>query len=332
MTTPADDPQLRGEEDGAEVSPTDHDATVVATSRTLEGDLKRVATLVVVHGREIGRHYPLRRSRVVLGRDESADIVLRDKKISRAHATIETLRVGAETLYRLSDQGSTNHVYVNGRQMDTRLLAGGDKIHIGDLVLKFELQDAIDARFHTEVRNRIQYDELTGLLTYDSFRTALAYELDRYANVATGCAVVMMDLDDFKKLNDTYGHLAGSHVLSEVGATIRGNLRHFDVASRYGGEEFVAYLPETAPEEALIATERLRQVLADQVFRHHDRDIQLTISMGISHFPEDGRELEPLVQSADERLYLAKRQGKNRVIGPEDEKRQEAPSGEGDPG
>ena len=315
MTASADDHELQDEGTG-EVARPDHDATVVATSRTLEGTTKRVATLVVVQGQEIGRHYPLRRSRVVLGRGDEADVALRDKKVSRAHATIETLRVGAETLYRLTDLGSTNHVYVNGNQMETRLLAGGDKIHIGDIVLKFELQDAIDSRFHTEIRNRIRYDDLTGLLTYDSFRTALSWELERYANVATGCAVVMMDLDDFKKLNDTYGHLAGSFVLREVGESIRKNLRHFDVASRYGGEEFVAYLPETAPEEAFVATERLRQILADHVFEHQGRDVRLTISMGISHFPEDGRELEPLVQAADERLYRAKREGKNRVIGP----------------
>ena len=148
-----------------------------------------------------------------------------------------------------------------------------------------------------------------------SFRTALTWELERYGRVPKGCAIVMMDLDDFKKLNDTYGHLAGSYVLSEVGLSIRGNLRPFDVASRYGGEEFVAYLPETDAVEALTAAERLRQVLAQRVFLHQARAIRLTISMGISHYPHYGTQLEALVQAADERLYRAKREGKNRVIG-----------------
>jgi diguanylate cyclase (GGDEF)-like protein len=125
----------------------------------------------------------------------------------------------------------------------------------------------------------------------------------------------MMDLDDFKKLNDTYGHLAGSFVLRGVGALIRGNLRQFDVGSRYGGEEFVAYLPETEAAEAFTAAERLRHILAENVFVHQERSIRLTISMGISHFPQDGRALDRLVQVADERLYRAKREGKNRVIG-----------------
>jgi two-component system, cell cycle response regulator len=298
-----------------EAAAPDHDRTLISPLRALDPSSRQAATVIVVQGPDIGRHFPLRRNRVVLGRGEAADIVLQDKEISRAHAAIEGMRLGGETIYRLVDLGSTNHVFVNGEQVDVHLLADGDKVRLGDIVLKFELHDAIDAKFHTEIRNRIRYDDLTGLLTYESFRTALDWELERYASSAKGCAVVMMDLDDFKRLNDTYGHLAGSYVLSEVGALIRGNLRHFDVAARYGGEEFVAYLPETSTVEAWTATERLRQLMAEKVFEHQGRAIRLTISMGISHFPQDGKLLAPLVQVADERLYRAKREGKNRVCG-----------------
>jgi diguanylate cyclase (GGDEF)-like protein len=137
----------------------------------------------------------------------------------------------------------------------------------------------------------------------------------RYASVSKGCAVVMMDLDDFKKCNDRYGHLAGTFVLAGVGELIRENLRHFDVASRYGGEEFVAYLPETKAAEALLAADRVRHLLEEKAFLHQERLIRITISMGISHFPQDGHTLEDLVRVADERLYRAKREGKNRVYG-----------------
>lgn len=293
----------------------DADATIISSSPTLEPSARRVATLVVVQGADIGRHYPLRRHRVILGRGDSADVVLQDKEISRAHALIETVPFGGDTLFRLSDQDSTNHVFVNGRRVEAHLLADGDKIQLGGYVLKFELHDAIDARFHTEIRNRIRYDDLTGLLTYESFSTALAWELERYASSAKGCAVVMMDLDDFKKLNDRYGHLAGSAVLRQVGAIIRDNVRHFDVAARYGGEEFVAYFPETDAQEARLAAERVRLRLAGHAFRHAGQSIEVRISMGVSHFPEDGTTLEALVQKADERLYTAKRTGKNRVVG-----------------
>lgn len=313
MTDPADPPPTSATPPATPAGG-DHDATVVATSRQIEPTVRQVATLVVVQGDEIGRHYPLRRNVVVLGRGDAADIVLRDKQISRAHARIEILRMANELIYRLVDLGSTNHVFVNGRQSSGHMLADGDKVQLGSVILKFEIHDAIDARFHTELRQRIRYDDLTGLLTYESFRAALSWELERYASSAKGCAVVMMDLDDFKRLNDTYGHLAGSFVLSGVGQLIRDNVRRFDVAARYGGEEFVAYLPETVAEEACTAADRIRELLAQRVFPHQGRDIRLTVSMGISHYPEDGRELEPLVEVADRRLYRAKREGKNRIV------------------
>jgi two-component system, cell cycle response regulator len=301
---------------GAEGRPrADLDATMIASAQAIEPTAKLVATLVVVRGADLGRHFPLRRNRVVLGRGDAADVVLQDKQISRAHAAIESLRAGGETIYRLTDLGSTNHVYVNGRRADSHPLSDGDKIQLGDIVLKFELHDAIDARFHTEIRNRIRYDDLTGLLTYESFRTALEWELERYGSSPKGCGVVMMDLDDFKKLNDSHGHLAGSAVLAQVGSLIRDKLRYFDVAARYGGEEFVAYLPETHTAEAFTAAERLRLLFVEQVFHYDGRTIPLTISMGVSHFPEDGGELVELVAVADERLYAAKRAGKNRVVG-----------------
>jgi diguanylate cyclase (GGDEF)-like protein len=284
-------------------------------SRNIEQPGKKAAALVVLRGPDVGRQYQLRRHRVVLGRGESADLILHDKKISRAHAVVDALRMGDQTLYRLNDLDSANHVFVNGVQTATSFLSDGDKIQLGDALLKFELHDAIDSMFHGEIRNRIRYDELTGLLTYETFRTALAWELGRETSSAKGCAVLMMDLDDFKKLNDTYGHLAGSAVLRDVGAMIRANVRHFDVAARYGGEEFVAYLPDTELGEAVTAAGRVRALLADHAFAHAGRRIRLTISMGVSHYPEDGHELQPLIQSADERLYDAKRAGKNRVVG-----------------
>ena len=301
--------------DEREPSPIDADATQISVGGAMEEPARRVATLVVVQGAEIGRHYPLRRNRVVLGRSEAADVMLPDKEVSRLHAAIEGVRLGSETLFRLMDLGSTNRLFVNGRTIEAHLLVEGDKIQIGGQVLKFELHDAIDARFHTEIRNRIQYDELTGLLTYESFRAALLWELERYANSAKGCAVVMIDLDDFKRINDTHGHLTGSFVLREVGALIRGNLRQFDVAARYGGEEFVAYLPDTEGVEAWTAVERLRSMLERQVMRQPEHEVTVTLSAGISHFPQDGTELEPLVGIADARLYEAKRTGKNRVVG-----------------
>jgi len=314
MSEPDDAPETGAVEAPAAA---DLDATVVSRPAGIEGVETRVATLVVLQGAEIGRHYPLRRNKVVLGRGEKADVLIPHRSISRAHAQIEALRIGTDTLFRLTDLGSTNHIFVNGRRAESHMLADGDKIQLGgEVVLKFELQDAIDAKFHAEVRSRIAYDDLTGLLTYESFRAAFEWELQRAPAPAKGCGLVMMDLDDFKRINDTYGHLAGSSVLRVVGELIRSRLRQFDVASRYGGEEFVAYLPETEVEEGFTAADRLRRLIGEHHFLHGDHAMRITISMGLSHFPEEGNDAETLVQLADERLYRAKRAGKNQVIGP----------------
>ncbi len=315
MKTTDDSDQQETHEGLDPLEPADLDITRISRPRDFDSKARRTATLVVMNGPEIGHDFPLRRKEVVIGRGVGADILIRHREVSRRHAKIEILRFGNDELYRLTDLGSTNQVLVNGEQVLTHVLADGDKIHLGEVVLEFGLQDAIDSKFHAEVQNRIRYDDLTGLLTYGSFQTALVWELERHSEGA-GCAVVMMDLDDFKQLNDTYGHLAGSAVLEEIGQLLADNVRHFDVVARYGGEEFVAYLPETDEQEAMVAVERIRRLIEEHVFEHQAREIQLTISMGVSHFPDDGRELESLVQVADERLYCAKREGKNRVIGP----------------
>src|SRR5262245_59260648 len=110
----------------------DHDSTMISPLRVFEPSARRAATVVVVQGRDLGRHFALRRNRVVLGRGGTADVVLQDKEISRAHAAIEGVRLGAEVLYRLVDLGSTNHLYVNGRQVESHVLVDGDKIALGD--------------------------------------------------------------------------------------------------------------------------------------------------------------------------------------------------------
>jgi diguanylate cyclase (GGDEF)-like protein len=301
--------------DPDDLGPDDLDETRVSSRQHFDTKARRTATLVVMNGPEIGHDFPLRRNEVIIGRGEDADVLIRNREVSRHHAKIEILRFGDDTLYRLSDLGSTNKVLVNGVQAQTHVLLDGDKIQLGDVVLEFELHDSIDSKIHTEVRNRIRYDDLTGLLTYGSFQTALSWELQRHGSAA-GCAVVMMDLDDFKKLNDTYGHLAGSWVLAEVGAILGGNFRHFDVVARYGGEEFISYLPDTELDEALTAVERVRRIVEEHDFDYQGQSIHLTISMGVSHCPDDGGDLGTLVQVADNRLYRAKGEGKNLVIGP----------------
>lgn len=294
---------------------THDDATVVSTGSDYERLQKTAASLVIVQGNDIGKHFPIRRNSISIGRSTDADIILKDKRTSRIHAKIDTVYKADRNLklFYLVDLGSTNHVHVNGKKIQDYLLENGDKIQIGDTILKFELQDEIDSRFHADIQRKIKYDDLTGLLTYESFTAALNWELETARSDHKSISLLMMDLDNFKNVNDTYGHLAGSYVLQEVGKLIKQATRQFDISARYGGEEFVTFMPETARYEAFYPAERLRRAIADHRFTHEGTDIRVTISIGISEFPDHGSTLDSIVQKADALLYQAKQDGKNLV-------------------
>jgi diguanylate cyclase (GGDEF)-like protein len=274
------------------------------------------ASLVVMQGAEIGRDFRLRRGSMTIGRGLDADIRVPDDLASRRHARIEFAWDAAhETAsFVLVDLGSTNHTYVNSRQVDRIELKDRDKIQIGDTVLKFVLLDDIEVKFHAEVRNRISFDQLTGLLTKESLYLALEVELKRCLRYTVPLAVLMMDLDHFKQVNDTRGHLMGSHVLTCVGGVIARSIRGADVAARYGGEEFVAYLPEADGAGAMHVAERIRRNLEASRFTLDDQSVGITISIGVALFPAHGRDLLTLVRRADRALYRAKDEGRNRVV------------------
>jgi two-component system cell cycle response regulator len=279
------------------------------------------AALVVLQGTEIGRNFRLRRGSVIIGRGFGVEIRLADDLVSREHARVECAwdPESQTATYRIVDLGSTNHTFVNTGRVESAVLGEGDKIQVGDTVLKFVLLDDIEARFHEEIRNRISYDQLTGLLTKESLYLALDMELKRCQRYTLPFAVLMMDLDHFKSVNDTHGHLMGSHVLAEVGSLIRESIRSADVAARYGGEEFVAYLSETAAPGAVPAAERIRKAIEEHPFTLDGTTIKVTISIGIALFPEHGQDISSLVGRADTALYRAKDGGRNRTaLEPED--------------
>lgn len=280
---------------------------------------KKHAALVVLRGAEIGRDFRLRRKPMIIGRSREADICLHDDGASREHARVEYRGNGDEqdTTFVLTDLGSTNRTFVNAREVDSTPLRNGDKIQIGDTIMKFVVLDSIEASFHAEVRDRISYDQLTGLLTKESLYLAFERELERCLRYELPLSVLMMDLDRFKSVNDGHGHQMGSHVLSEVGRIIQRCVRTADVSARYGGEEFVTYLAETdAPGAALVA-ERIRHAVGTHPFVLDDVALQVTISLGVATAPGHGRSIKELVAAADRALYRAKETGRNRVCAAE---------------
>lgn len=279
------------------------------------GRNRRHAALVVLRGAEIGRDFRLRKNRMVIGRGETADIRLPDDGASREHACVDFRGAGTadDTAFELTDLGSTNHTFVNSKRITSVPLRDGDKIQIGDTILKYVVMDSIEASFHAEIRDRILYDQLTGLLTKESLYLAFERELQRCLRFGHPLSVLMMDLDRFKSVNDTHGHLMGSHVLSDVGGIIRHAIRAADVSARYGGEEFVTYLAETDGKGARLAAERIREAIEAHNFTLDGLSIRVTISIGVSTAPGDGDSIKDLVAAADRALYEAKETGRNRV-------------------
>ena len=293
------------------------DGTIVGkrtrvTSKKLQ---KSQASLILLNGSDIGRDFRLRRKAMIIGRGVDVGIRVFDDMASREHARVDRKfdrRRGIET-FHLTDLESTNHTFVNSRQVDRARLEDGDRIQVGNSILKFVLLDDVEAKFHEEVRHRITYDQLTGLLTRDSLYMALEMELKRCKRYDMPLAVLMMDLDSFKSVNDRHGHQTGSFVIGEVGKRIRESLRSADVSGRYGGEEYISYLPESSADNAIQVAERIRSSVEGQPFRLDDLALSVTISIGVAICPTHGEDIDTLVAQADKALYRAKESGRNRV-------------------
>ena len=155
-------------------------------------------------------------------------------------------------------------------------------------------------------------DGLTKLYIHRHFRTLLEAEITRASRYKHVMSLLMMDIDNFKHVNDTYGHLVGDRVLKEIAVTIKNTCRNIDVPARYGGEEFTVILPETAAKDATIIAERLRKNIAKIEVPIDDKvTLKTTISIGISEFPSSATDAEELISTADQALYKAKNDGKN---------------------
>jgi diguanylate cyclase (GGDEF)-like protein len=153
-------------------------------------------------------------------------------------------------------------------------------------------------------------DTLTSLWNHGYFQYRLDEELLKAKSKNSAISILMVDLDDFKKFNDTYGHIQGDNALKKIAETLKGNCRQGDIPCRYGGEEFAVILPLTSRNEAYIIAENLRKKISETEILNN----KFTISVGLSNFPEDGLEKDILLRKADIALYKAKREGKNRVV------------------
>lgn len=287
--------------------------TWITTPKRLFSAATREACLVHIYptGPCMGRRYPLGDKDLLVGRGDDCDIRIQDNSVSRKHVKVEPTDDG----YKVSDLGSTNGTFVNDKQLDgPQSLHDGDYLRVGNCLYRYLTGGNIEAEYHEEIYRLTIQDGLTRIHNQRALGEFLDREVARSQRHKRPLSVLLFDIDKFKSINDTHGHLCGDFVLRELAECIRGTIRKEDLFARYGGEEFCMVLVETSMAEALGAAERVRSAIERHEFQFEATRIKLTISVGVATTTgETVVTPADLLRTADEKLYQAKRGGRNCV-------------------
>ncbi len=272
----------------------------------------RTGCLTVIRGggHDLGKNLVIEQE-IVLGRGRGCDLVIGDFGASRRHCRIARR---AEGSYILEDLGSTNGTSLNGaRVKGPWVLSDGEKIFVGQTVIRFSLADEMDLKFTGEVKQLLGTDPLTGLESKRQFDDALDYTVTEARRVKDHISLLMMDLDGIKKINDTHGHLFGAFTIQQAGHIIARVVGGDGRCCRFGGDEFTVFLPKHDKEKASALAERIRTEVESAGLVKDSIPLEPTISIGVATLPEDGIDVLQLIASADKALYQAKAEGKNKV-------------------
>jgi diguanylate cyclase (GGDEF)-like protein len=264
--------------------------------------------LVIIQGDEIGRRVDLSGAVVEIGRSPEATITIDSELVSRRHATV--MRIAGKFI--VSDLKSTNGTFVNGEKVGTHALQDGDKIRIGKTVIKY-MESNLELQYHEQLYNLAAVDSLTGIFNKRHFDETLKKEVLRCAQSNTPLSLVVLDIDFFKRINDTHGHPAGDEVLRTLSATLKSKLTPDDCLARVGGEEFALLFPGYRCADASRRAEDLRCLVEASACDYEGTAIPVTVSMGVAEFAGAAETPLQLYQRADAQLYEAKRTGRNRV-------------------
>ena len=305
-----------GEGDNADRAP--EDATVITNldelARRSGGSAGETLHphLIVIAGNHVGKYYRLDRSVTYLGRGETCEVQIQDTGISRKHARVVLEPTGEVWL---EDLDSTNGTFVENHRIERRLLRDGDKIQLGrTTIIKFSLSDATELRFAEQMYVSATQDALTRLNNRKYFEEQFVQEFAFSSRHHIPLSVLMVDLDRFKNVNDTYGHPTGDLVLRVIARTLAKILRTEDVLARYGGEEFVILARGIDKENARALAERVRTTVESLLIPHAGGGLRITVSVGTATFVGDNiASRMALISAADTALYHAKRKGRNRV-------------------
>jgi len=288
------------------------ESTVVTSIEKLgEIEADQKAYILFLAGPLQGKLFLLNPGQTVIGRSDDVDIPIQDNRISRRHFAINVHNGKAELL----DLSSTNGTYVNGTRAEQKVLEDGDKIQISSsTILKFAYGDKGERMFHEEFYQMANFDAVTGANNKQAFIKRFQEEFSYAKRNKLPMSLIMFDIDFFKKVNDTYGHMAGDYILKRIAEKANDTVRGEDIMARYGGEEFAIILRGSAMPGAIKLAERIRESVASEIYEFEGNNIPVTISLGVATFEGDNYETQDeLMAAADARLYHSKENGRNQV-------------------
>jgi diguanylate cyclase (GGDEF)-like protein len=267
------------------------------------------ACLVVLQGQRLGQRIDIGDQPVTFGRAPECDFQIVERSVSRQHARVWKEPNG----YRVKDLDSTNKTLVNDQPIIEAELRDGDHIAIGGCVLKFMQRSSVEARYHDEIYQLATADPLTGLYNRRHFLQLLERELARSASHGRSLALLIIDLDHFKSINDRHGHPAGDVVLKDVAAELHRRAHGEVIVARIGGEEFAVALPEQDLAEATRYAQALCDAIASLELAVQAGARRVTVSIGVASWAPSMASIGELLAAADAELYRAKQGGRNRV-------------------
>lgn len=278
-------------------------------------EIEHTPSLLMISGVQLGRSFPLVRDEFLIGRALTCDLPVEDDLVSRHHCKIIKKSTGVE----LSDLKSTNGTLVNGKKIEgTRLLAEGDQIQVGtNTILKFAMKAEVEANFFGKLFDAATRDFLTNTYNKKFFIERLRDEFSFAQRHQRNLSILVIDIDHFKKVNDTHGHLAGDIALKKVAHHLLTHTRKDDVVSRFGGEEFVVLMRDVNIEQARHLAEQLRNGISEIEMKSDKQSFKVTVSVGVANLNAENSnqfaKFDGLIANADEKLYEAKNSGRNRV-------------------
>ena len=288
------------------------DKTILAeTTQQQKKTIQLTPYLCIQSPNKLARRYRLSSGYIVLGRGQSCDIVLDDERVSREHCRVW---LDADKRINILDLNSTNGTKIDGKLIHQDTLSPHNRLKLGHHLIKVEYKDAEEIRQDDLLQTAATSDPLTGISNRKWFEERASHLIQTIRNKDQHLAVVMVDIDHFKRVNDTYGHQTGDRIIQGVAEILNTGKRQQDLLARYGGEEFILCLPDSNPQNTHDFCERVRQEIAKKIFCFEANQLSVTSSLGgYSAIVEQKTNLATMTAFADKALYHSKNTGRNRV-------------------